>query len=147
MTNYFTDYEVYTEEDVLNLLPKGEYEAWIRDVSLKQGRNDPSKTYVILTVDVYDKNGRPHSIFQGCYFKHMLRHACSATGCLDKYESKTLLLEDDLKGKEVIAVVDIQEAQNGYKSKNIIKDFKSTKNKDQDPIPVPEKGFDDEISF
>ncbi len=122
---YFTDYDVLSEEQALNLLPKGDYTSWIRDVAVKPGSKDPSKTYIVLTVDVYDKEGMPHSIFVWCYFPHMLRHACQAAGCLDKYESKTLILDQDLKGKEVIACVSQQKAKDGYPARNSVTDFKA----------------------
>lgn len=145
MSNYFTDYDVYTEEQALNLLPKGKYEGFVRDVQVKPGRKDPNKHYVVVTVDVYDPNGNgiPHQIVQGCYFKHMLRHLCEAVGCLDKYESKTLQLWEDILNKSLLAHVDVQEAQNGYQAKNIINDFEVIPNKEEkksDP-------FNDEIAF
>lgn len=145
MSNYFTHYDVYTEEQALNLLPKGKYEGFIREIEVKPGRKDPNKQYVIVTVDVYDPNGNgmPYTITQGCYFKHMLRHLCQAVGCLDKYESKTLSLWEDLLNKSVLASVDIQEAQNGYQSKNVINDFEVLPKKEESK---PEE-FNDQVPF
>ncbi len=133
MSNFFQEYEVYTEEQSLNLLPKGEYhDAWIRHAYAKPSKNDPSKIYVMLDVDLYDSNGMPRTINQGCYLKHLLRHACEATGCLENYEGKTLVLEEHLKGKQVTACVDIQEAKDGFPAKNVIRDFKKPVKKEGD---------------
>jgi hypothetical protein len=145
MSNYFTDYEVLTEDQAMNLLPKGKYEGFIIEIEVKPGRKDPNKQYVIVTVDVYDPegNGIPHQVIQGCYFKHMLRHLCIACSCLDKYESKTLSLED-LINKTVVVSLDVQEAQNGYLAKNVINDFELMPEKIDKEPNLP---FDDEIKF
>ena len=127
MSNYFTDYDALTEEQALNLLPKGEYTAWIREVETKNGSqpHTKDKTYIVLTVDVYDKNERPlTAIICWCALPHLLRHLCDAVGHLSEYENKTLILQDHLLRKEVIAVVGIQKAKDGYNEKNIIQDFK-----------------------
>lgn len=143
MTNYFTDYDVLTEEQASNLLPKGKYEGFVREIEVKPGKKDPNKQYVIVTVDVYDPNGNgiPHQIVQGCYFKHMLRHLCKACGVIDKYESKTLSLFDDLLNKSVLVSVGQQEAKDGFPAKNTINDFEVLPNKEES------KTFDDALPF
>lgn len=145
MSNYFTDYDVYTEDQALNLLPKGKYEGFIREIEVKPGKKDPNKQYVIVTVDVYDPNGNgiPHQVVQGCYFKHMLRHLCKACGCLDKYESKTLSLWEDILNKSVLVSVDIQDAQNGYAAKNVINDFEVLPKKEESKLDE----LNDELTF
>jgi hypothetical protein len=144
MTNYFTDYDALTEEQSMtsHLLPKGEYVSWIREVETKKGSqaHTKDKTYVVLTVDVYDSDEKPHTITCWCALPHLLRHLCEAVGHLYEYENKTLILNDHLLRKEVIAVVDIQKAKDGYKAKNVIQDFKKKEG-------LPQKPFDDEISF
>lgn len=122
MTNYFTDYEALTEEQALGLIPEGEYPSWIREVEVKKTKAGAS--CIVLTVDVYDTNGRPHTITVWCALPHLLRHACASTGHLEDYDNKTLILEDHLKGQEVIAVVKTQEATEKYKARSVITDFK-----------------------
>lgn len=143
MTNYFTDYEVLNEDEALNLLPKGKYEAWVQNIYVKPGKNDPSKNHVMLDLDVYDINGTVYPMVVGCYFRHMLRHLCQAVGCLDKYESKTLILEEHIKGKQLVAQVGIQEAQNGYARKNVVTDFEAS----PEPKKESKLPFDDDVGF
>jgi len=145
MTNYFTSYEPVTEEEALNLLPDGEYEGWIRVVETKNGTkpHTKDKTYVVLTVDVYDANGKPRTQTCWCALPHLLRHACDSTGHLSEYENKTLILSDHLLGQALNVVIGTQDAKDGYNAKNYIKDFKPLGNNKTVVTP----NLNDDITF
>ena len=140
MNNDLIDYEPVTELEALGIIEKGKYKGWIKNSESRPGKKDPSKKIVVLTIDVYDKNNKPNTMYLWCGLKHLLLHAAKSTGNLDKYEGKKLK-HSDLIDKEVLVDIDIQEGTEQYpRPRNVIVDL----------LPISDKSkpdFDDPISF
>lgn len=137
MSKYFTDYNVLTKEESLGLIPEGRYdECVIRDFSFKS--TEDSK-YLLLIIDVYRDNSRPKTIFVRC-FDEIFRKLCDALKIVDKYESKTINPEQDLKNKEIGCVVVLKEGNEKYKANNAIVDF-------YERPSLPDEAFADELRF
>jgi hypothetical protein len=134
------DYEPLTEEEALGLFPKGEYEAVILESKSQSGRKDPSKSFVVLKLEVTsDKQKKEMTVW--CFMPFMLKHASEATGNTEKYQNKTLKLSDFV-GKRCKVKIRVKEGNDQYPSpKNEIYDFVSTKNQSES-LP-----FNDEVPF
>jgi len=133
------DYEPLTEEEALGLLPKGEYPAIIIKAENKYGRKDPSKSYVVLTVDV-----KGNHLTTWCALPYMLKHAADSTGNSEKYQSKQLNLSDFVN-KKCNVKIKVQEGTEQYPTpKNVIWDFVAPKRGDENQETIE---FNDSVPF
>jgi hypothetical protein len=133
------NYEPMTEEEALGLLPTGEYPATIMKAENKYGRKDPSKSYVVLTVNIRGIKIEKE-IIVWCALAYILKHASDATGNSEKYQNKTLKLSDFV-GKSCNVKVRVKEGDERYPNpKNEIWDF--VKPQSQESLP-----FDDVVLF
>ena len=79
-----------TEEQVLNLLPDGEYPFYVYDAENWIGKT--GKESIKLTLKVIDQNGAERSVF--CYlspnYLFLLKHFCDAVGLQEAYQKGNL---------------------------------------------------------
>jgi hypothetical protein len=139
------DFTPQSEEDILNLLPDGEYEFLVKasEKHLSKSGNLSTK----LTLSVYDAQGRDHTTF--CYlspnFMFLLKHFCDATGLEDAYATGKVTPEMCLNRTGKCKVIIEQPAEGtNFLPKNVVKDFLKPKFADKDSKP---DFVDSDISF
>ena len=137
-----------SEEDVLNLLPDGEYDLAIMSAEdcLSKAQNEQIK----LTLSHVDSKGRDHIIYDYLTEKMMykVKHFADATGMEALYEAGGYYAPD-VKAVKVRAKVGRQEAKDGYPPKNVIKDYVKGNGAapTQTGLPVDALQDDDSIPF
>jgi hypothetical protein len=118
-----------TEEEVqsMNLLEPGTYQFQVIDASNEKSKS--GNDMIKLTLNVWGKDGSSHHIYDYLLeaLAYKLRHFCSNTGLISRYERGELTAEDCL-GKEGAVKIEIQEGklkENGerYPSNNKVKDY------------------------
>ena len=142
----FLDHQPLTEEQALGLLEKGDYEAWVRIVEIKTAQSGVK--YFVFTMDVYDKNGNPHTIIDWMTLPYKIKHFYEATGMEDKYQSYKLNPADCV-GKNVGVRIGIQKAsEKNPRTRNQIYDYIKLKHDDVSHNPVGNiNHFDDPLTL
>ena len=140
------------ESEVLNLLPVGEYEFYVKDaedtVSQKSGAE-----MIKLTIAVIDKNGNERTVFDYLLESMMykVKHFADAVGLEAEYEAGGYSAASckNRSGKCKI-IIDQPEEGSPYNPKNAVKDYVK-RNPDAEPIkrePEKEKElFDEDLPF
>jgi len=109
----------------------------------------PGTPFIKLNVQIWNTSGASRYV-NGILHPNMeaqLRNFCEATGLMDKYESGSLSAEDCV-GKAGVLKLGIEDDNNGYPPKNVIKDFVVPKaNAKINPADVPSVEEDDSIPF
>lgn len=117
-----------TEEEInlLDLIEPGIYQFLVmagEDVISKNGNE-----MIKLTIKIWDKNGSERIVFDYLLTQipHKIRHFCTTTDQLHKYEQGTLS-DRDCKGKSGNLKLGIQKDKTGqYKDKNVVIDYVPT---------------------
>lgn len=139
-----------TEEEALGLLPAGNYEGHIRCVEVKKGRKDPSKSYFVATVDVYDSDGRPVSLITWLALPSLLKHMYDAAGQEDKYKETTLSTKD-CEGANVVVKIKVTIPTDDYPTpRNQVVDFlkpKASVSVTKQQLIDEVQGFNDPVGF
>lgn len=137
-----------TEEELLDLMPDGEYDFYVKEsekyVNQKNGNQSIKLTLGII-------NHRNIEKLLNCYlsvnYKLLLKHFCDATGLEEHYKKGTLSPEHckNQSGKCKI-ITEIQEGTN-YPPKNVIRDFVKRVPGAQNTAPPVNDFIDDTIPF
>lgn len=150
------DYEVFTEEECLNLLPAGNYRAEI--LELVNTRDDGSKLVsakgvpmLKLKLKVMAPQGNKDLfdyILLNKTWAFKFRHAADSIGKIEDYTNKTLKPSDFLSAMCVVTV-GVQDAKDGYQAKNNIVDYVKLADQQNSVKEEPKKDefVDDEIPF
>lgn len=141
-----------TESEVTEkgLLPKGEYafEAIAAENAKSKKGNEMIK--VKLAIFPNDPSAKPRFLYEYLMeaMEFKLRHFCSATGLLPKYEAGCLDASD-CEGKKGYCKIAIETDSSGfYPPKNVIKDFLATKSDNTSAqTPVENLEDKDDINF
>ena len=142
-------FEKKSEEEILNLMPEGEYDGYVYDAedAISKNGND----MIILTCAFFDLSGKERRLrsYLLAAFPKTLKHFCDHTGLQSAYE-KQEIYANDCRGKQIRALIGIEKSDE-YGSQNKIVDFlpraigPSTK-----PIITPENIADfqdDDVPF
>jgi hypothetical protein len=145
-----------TEEELLNLLPDGEYDFFIKqaeDTLSKQkydsqGQPLPRNEMIKLTLGILDAQNKEHILFdyllEAMAFK--VKHFAEAVGLEDKYNAGCYMA-DDCWNKSGRCYVTRQEAKDGFQAKNNVSDYiRASDVKPKDASPKADS-FSDEIPF
>lgn len=128
------------------------------DFEIKEATQGPSKSsgnlMITLAVKVFDAAGNQQTIWDYIVFgtnfgERKFKHAAKACGLLNEYNAGTLTYQE-FEGKNGKCEIDIQEAQNGYGAKNIIKEYIDKEGIEESPVKKKAKEaapIDDEIPF
>lgn len=142
MTAQYLNHRPKSEEEVLGILPKGKYEALVKKIEVKSGRQDPQKRYFVATVEVHNPSGslQRKEITTWLALDYLLKHLYDACNQQELY-NKTQLSTEDCEGHVVYVEVDIDEPNEKFnRPKNSIKDFYAF---DQSS----KRDFNDDIDF
>lgn len=140
-------FPVKTEEEILNLLPAGEYSFIIEkaEITLSKSNNTPM---VKLLLSVQDSHGQIRQIIDylttnnNMLFK--VKHFCDAVGLEEKYQSGEFT-EKDCVGKKGKCKIKVDPGNEQFGPKNTVKDYvkssSSSVKSTTDDVPF----FDDEM--
>ena len=131
-----------SEEEVLNLLPEGEYDFVVQaaEDKVSQKGNDMIK----LTLGIWDKKGQEHTVFDYLAMMFKIKHFADATGLESLYQSGGYDASDCL-GKSGKCKVLQEEGKGAFPPKNIVKDYiKSDGSHISIPAQNKEPSFDNE---
>lgn len=138
-----------SEEEVLNLLPTGEYDFLVKNAEHYTAPSTGNQS-IKLTLSVYDANGVEKTLtcFLTVKFMFLLKHFMDSVGLSEQYNAGNLSAEMCLNQSGRCKVI-IEQPKDGspYGPKNTIKDF--IKKSDAVSLPAEQKNdfIDDTIPF
>ncbi|HEY4831965.1 MAG TPA: hypothetical protein VIH61_05325 [Waddliaceae bacterium] len=121
----------YTPKSDEQLDKEGLMQPQTCDFEIKEATQGPSKSsgnlMITLALKVFDAEGNSQTVWDYIVFgtnfgERKFKYAAKACGLLNEYNAGTLVYTD-FEGKNGKCEIAIQEAQNGYGAKNIIKEY------------------------
>lgn len=111
-----------SEEELIRLLPKGIYDARVRNAVDKTSQSGNEMIEVV--VEVYADDGSKFVITDWLLEKisYKIRHFCESAGILNLYESG-MICADDCVGKEIKVRIKIDTSDDDYGPQNRIADY------------------------
>lgn len=136
--NAYIEHTPMSEDEVLGMLPEGEYPALIKNITVRTGRKDPSKKYFVAEVEV-DHKDKTFILQTWLALPFLLKHLYDSTGNGEKYKEKKLYAKDCIGCKTVVRIKK-QAATDKFPARHVVADFltKPTENTElelNDDIP------------
>lgn len=137
---------------------EGLMQSQICDFEVKESTEGKSKSsgneMITLALKVFDADGNVQTIWDYIVFgtnfgERKFKHAAKACGLLNEYNAGSLSYRE-FEGKTGKCEIDIQEAQNGYGAKNVVKEYIEKEGIGDEPVkkkPAEAAPIDDEIPF
>lgn len=154
------EYDVFTEEEALNLIPDGDYQAEILEFNTQDRNGNPLRSQkgdkmvnLKLNVIVGSSNrGMSDFIVLNKQWAWKFRHLCDSIGKIKEYEEKKLDV-NTFVGALTWVTLTTQEAKGNYQKRNSVGDYikledqKTLSKQSTLPDKEVEEFFDDQIPF
>ncbi len=142
-------FQPLSEQECLNLLQPGEYDFVVKNAEATRSKAS-GKPMMKLTLGVYDKNGREHTIVDYLLdsIMYKVRGFAYGTGLDDRYETGGFLPEECMNrtGKCEI-IIDEPEPGSKFNPKNVVKNYVKRLKTEQKIIPSIDQTMNDDLPF
>lgn len=135
-----------TEDQLVEetLWPEGDYPFEVIEANYHESKAGKSSIKLRLRCFNQENQSRLITDYLTAGMEFKLRHFCSTTGIMERYESGTLQPEDCVKCHGVVTLRKEIDESGQYPPKNVVKDYV----KKDEPNSFPgDQPFDDEIPF
>lgn len=140
-------FQPLNEQEVLNLLPEGEYDFHVIDA--EDTRSRAGSEMIKLTLTITDKNGKARTVFDYLLpaLMYKVKHFSDASGLEEKYESGGYSAGDCIGKRGRLKLVIDQPTNSNYPPKNVVKDYLKNGTKTEDKQPAENNFIDDPLPF